>query len=480
MVLLRRAFKAPATLWAIAFGVLLAAPSVGAATLPPRLQQALDATDIPGTAVSVSVRDTSSGKILLDLNARAPRSPASTLKVLTTYAALDRLGPTYTWTTRAYATGPVSGGHLHGDLVLEGGGDPYLTAERWEHFARLVRDAGIRHVDGDVVIDRGLYAAQEADADDFDGHGLQTYNVLPDPLLVNLQSVEFHLVPRGAGRVGLSLDPQPANLVVDNSVRLLGGRCRTGLRGLHFGADSARPMRVSISGQLAARCAPIALRRVVMPAPEFAYGTFLTNFREAGGEVDGTLRLGTRPPDARVLVEYASLPLAEVIRLVNKYSINPMARMVFLSLALDAGGNPASTAAAETVAKDWLRERGIACPELVLDNGSGLSREARISADCMARILTDAWHNRYFTELAASLPLGGEDGTLRNRFLEHRGEGRVRLKTGHLNGVGAVAGWVTDQSGQLLSVVAIVNHPGAQYAGGQQVVDTVVRWALAQ
>ncbi|MBS0396380.1 MAG: D-alanyl-D-alanine carboxypeptidase, partial [Proteobacteria bacterium] len=142
-----------------------------AATLPPRLEQVLHSQGVPPAAVSIVIRDASTGQSVLELNAREPRSPASTLKVLTTFAALDQLGPGYHWTTRAWASGRIQDGHLEGDLVLEGGGDPYLTAERWWRFVRELRDTGLRRIDGDVVIDRSRYALQEADPDEFDGRG---------------------------------------------------------------------------------------------------------------------------------------------------------------------------------------------------------------------------------------------------------------------------------------------------------------------
>jgi len=443
--------------------------------LPPPVLQSLATQRIPPTALSIVVRDIGSGETLLAVNPAAARSPASTIKVLTTYAALDELGPNYVWQTRALATGPVVDGHVRGDLVLRGGGDPFMTTERWERFARELRFRGITHIDGDVVVDDTLFEAQTADPDDFDGKGYKTYNVLPDALLVNLQTVEFRLVPDKKG-IAVVMDPAPDNLRVINKIHALHTACRSGAHALQFTEESQT--QITIEGPLSVHCEGVSLRRAVLRGPEFAYGTFVTNFRDSGGTIAGHLRIGATPPSAHLLVSYESLTLAEIIRLINKFSNNPMARSLLLTLAAERGGAPGTLTKGAAAMADWMTRREITCPDLVLDNGSGLSRVAQISAECMTQVLTSAWKSRYFPEFAASLPLGGEDGTLKHRFSDTRGAARVRMKTGHLKDVAALAGWVTTASGRTLAVTVFVNHPGAEYGDGDKVIDAVVHWAL--
>jgi D-alanyl-D-alanine carboxypeptidase/D-alanyl-D-alanine-endopeptidase (penicillin-binding protein 4) len=452
-------------------GLVLAAPP-----LPARIAQAVHSQGFPVGAVSIVVQDSRSGETLLSLNPGEPRSPASTIKVLTTFAALSQLGPTYHWTTRAWTTAPVVDGRLAGDLVIEGGGDPFMSAERWWRFAQELRDRGLRQIDGDIVLDRSLYATQDVDPDDFDGRGYRTYNVLPDPLLVNLQAAEFRARAIG-GRAEVVIEPAPANLQLDNALHVSQGRCEGGAGTLSFTNVGDDPDHIAVGGHVSAGC-PGYARRVIMRAPEFAFGTFVTYWRELGGEFNGHLRLAPRPAGARPLAEYESLTLAEIIPLVNKHSSNAMARMLLLTMASERFGAPATVANGERALQAWLETQGLRFPELVLDNGSGLSRITRISAQSMARLLDVAWQSRYWPEIAASVPLGGQDGTLRHRFVDLGPEARIRMKTGHLEGVGAIAGWVTARSGRPLSVVVLINHPGAQYGGGEAVIDTVVRWAV--
>ena len=446
--------------------------------LPPRVFNALRAHRVPRSAVSFVVRDAASGEVLLEHNPEVPRSPASTMKVVSAYAALSLLGPNYTWTTRAWAAGPVSGGRLKGDLVLQGGGDPTLSIERWWRFVQELRNRGIEQIDGDILVDTTHFAPTDAEPDDFDGRGFKTYNVIPEALLVHEHAAEITVAP-GAGAARISVNPAPDNLRIVNKVRLSGSSCRSGGSMVRFGGPGDGPTQLTVAGHLSRRCGPARFERVIMKPVEFAYGTFVTLWRQSGGTFNGALRVGTKPPDARLLVEYDSLPLATAVYELLKYSSNPMTRTLILTLGAERYGTPATVQNGEQVVYDFLVGRGLIFPELVIDNGSGLSRISRIAAGSMAQLLQDAWRSPYSAEFQAGLPLGGRDGTLRNRFKEID-EGRVRMKTGTLNGVSALAGYVRSSTGRTLVVVSIVNTPGAQAGPGVAISDAVVRWALQQ
>ncbi|MFM7065569.1 MAG: D-alanyl-D-alanine carboxypeptidase/D-alanyl-D-alanine-endopeptidase [Gammaproteobacteria bacterium] len=446
--------------------------------LPPRIFNALRGQRVPRTAVSVVVRDTATGEVLLEHNADVARSPASTMKVVSAYAALSELGPNYTWTTRAWATGPVSGGRLRGDLVLQGGGDPTLSIERWWRFVQELRARGLESIEGDILVDNTHFALAEVEPNDFDGRGFKTYNVIPDALLVHEHAATITVAP-GADGARITVDPMPDNLRIVNRVRISRSHCRSGASMLRFGGPGDGATQLTVGGHLSRRCGPARFERVIMKPAEFAYGTFVTLWRQAGGKFEGRMRLESKPAGSRLLLEFGSLPLATAVYELLKHSSNPMTRTLILTLGAERYGTPATVQDGEQVVHDFLVDRGLVFPELVIDNGSGLSRITRISASSMAQMLMDAARSPYAAEFQAGLPLGGQDGTLRRRFTETE-EGRVRMKTGTLNGVSALAGYVRSSSGRLLSVVSIVNHPGAQSGPGIVVNDAVVRWALAQ
>jgi D-alanyl-D-alanine carboxypeptidase len=171
-----------------------------ALTVPVPVTEVIAAQRLPPSAVSFVILDADSGHLVLGQNPDTPRSPASTIKTLTTFAALDLLGPSFTWHTRASIRGELGDGTLDGDLILQGGGDPYMTLERWWGFAHALRARGLKTIHGDIVIDNTAFSLPPEDPGEFDGRPNRAYNVLPDALMVNFQSIEFRVVPDAAAR----------------------------------------------------------------------------------------------------------------------------------------------------------------------------------------------------------------------------------------------------------------------------------------
>ena len=439
----------------------------------------IESQHLAQSQVSYQVTDVDSGRVVLGHEASTLRAPGSTIKVVTTFAALDALGPDFKWQTHALATAPLERGVLHGDLYLQGGGDPYMTLDRWWRFARALRARGLRTIRGDIVIDDHAFAVPDENPGAFDGHPNRPYNVVPNALTVNFQTVEFRVAPDpDARKVFISTDPTPVNLRVDNRLRLARGRCAGRGDRLDFEVDDTRRDHVVLSGTLSARCPPREMIRALMRAPNFAYGTFVELWRELGGRITGGMRIGATPADARTLLDFDSLTLAEIVRLTNKYSNNLMARDLLLTLGEQRFGAPATIAKGIEAIDAWGQARGLALADTVLDNGSGLSRTARISASTMTAVLRAAYHSRYAPEFLVSLPLAGIDGTLRTRMQEAPA-GAVRMKTGTLDGVSAVAGYVTTTRGHTYVLVSFVNAPGADAGAGEVVHQALVDWILA-
>lgn len=461
-------------------GAALATGAV-ADELPAATRGYLTRENIPEASLGIVVRDVETGSDLLQVNPSTPRAPASTMKVLPTWAALDLLGPAYSWKTRAYADAPVVRGVLKGNLYLQGGGDPLLTIERWWRFVGDLRQAGLRSIEGDIVIDQSRFMPLSERPEDFDGKFWRTYNVLPDAMLVNWQSSDFTIRPSDDGQgIDLTIQPYPEGLVVENRVKLGSGRCVGRNNQVSYAIDAEKPDRVVASGRISSACGPQTQRLAIMDAAQYAWGTFVTLWRQQGGKFSGGMLRAPTPPAARLLLTHESEPLSEIVRVTNKYSSNMMARSLVLAVAAEMNGTPATTEAGERTIVDWLKTRGIVLPELVIGNGSGLSREARITPDGMAKLLVGAYESRFAPEFLTSLSLGGLDGTLQKRFRNVDDPSRVRMKTGTLKDVSSIAGYVTGKSGKVYAVVVFVNHPGAQNGVGETIHATIVDWVLRQ
>jgi D-alanyl-D-alanine carboxypeptidase/D-alanyl-D-alanine-endopeptidase (penicillin-binding protein 4) len=456
-------------------GLLLPLLASAQPRLPPEVQQALQRAKLPEEALSVVLEEAGSGRSLLAWQEQRPVNPASVSKLVTTFAALDRLGPAWTWRTPVWLLGEVRDGVLQGDLVLRGSGDPTLVLERLWLLLRRVQQLGVREIRGDVVLDRSAFALPDTDPGEFDGEPLRPYNVRPDALLLNFKSVTYGFVPEaGGGRVRVTQTPSLAGGEPDRSVPALPGPCsdwRTGLK-----ATFAPEVGARFSGGFPTACGELAWP-VADPAPR-SYNARLIEalWREMGGQLTGRVRDGAAPPDRAPSFEWNSPPLAEVVRDINKHSNNVMAQQLFLSLALHSGVSPVTWDSARGTLRTWLDARlgAPATAEVVLDNGAGLSREARLPPALLARLLQQAWGSPVMPELLASLPVSATDGTLRRAQIP---AGRAHLKTGSLRDVAGVAGYLLSDSGRRYVLVAIVHHPNAGAA--RPALDALVRWALA-
>jgi D-alanyl-D-alanine carboxypeptidase/D-alanyl-D-alanine-endopeptidase (penicillin-binding protein 4) len=197
---------------------------------------------------------------------------------------------------------------------------------------------------------------------------------------------------------------------------------------------------------------------------------------EAGGKLTGKVRAGSVPAGARLLMRVESEPLASLVRDMNKFSNNVMARHLFLALSAERQG-PGEARASERILREWLAARAIEAPGFAIENGAGLSRDDRITAGTLTALLRNAWTSPVMPEIAASMPIFATDGTLKSRRAGSAA-GQAHVKGGTLTGVQAVAGYVLDRSGRRWAVAMMVNHPKANAA--QPALDALIEWVHAQ
>jgi D-alanyl-D-alanine carboxypeptidase/D-alanyl-D-alanine-endopeptidase (penicillin-binding protein 4) len=522
---------------------------------------------------------------IISLNAKQAMNPASTMKLLTTFAALETLGPAYRWKTEAYLNGKLENGVLQGDLVFKGYGDPKLTVEQFWMWLRELRQRGLREIRGDIVLDHSFFETVRNDPAEFDNDPTRAYNVGTSALLINFNALHLHLIPDANATIAL-LEPDLAGYTLLNRI--------TTSANLDCNGEDAYKARLDghsivLEGSIPATCGEADDYFSLLPQDEYFFAVFSALWQELGGTLQGKLRVGTAPADRVPFAKYISPPLSEVIRDINKFSNNTMARQLFLTLgaaeiardatnasrsaggllstdskdsrddfsraqalsetSLPAGQEGGDTAGAElsvplpapvgvplpapaestpkvgnllsskldaelappvgaplltpvkgtppdtrplgglgagidppaanitlstAAMQQWLKTQQLQFPELVLENGAGLSRKERISALHLAELLQHAARSRYAAELKSSLPILGMDGTVKKRFRDSEIAGYAHLKTGSLEGVKSIAGYVQAHSGKQWIVVFIVNHPNAALA--QPAQDALIKW----
>lgn len=465
----------------------LGAPQARAQSLPPSVEALLTRAKVPREALAAVVVDATpalNGKTapLLSWHASSPMNPASVMKLVTTYAGLELLGPAYTWHTPVYLDGTVDNGVLRGNLIIQGKGDPKLVMERLWLLLRRVQGLGIKTITGDILLDRSAFSTSTQNPGDFDGESLRPYNVIPDALLVNYKAVVMTFVPNpNGGHVNISYDPPLANVQMQPSVPLAlepgGGPAGCGDYRAQLKPDFADPFRMTFKGSYPAACGE-KLWSVAYPDPvSYAPRAIAGLWQEMGGKLGGRVRDGLAAPGLKPLFEMESPPLAEVIRDINKYSNNLMAQQLFLTLSLQRPGGASNEASREVLRNWWLTRFGPQEPAPLLDNGSGLSRLERITPQALARLLQTAYASGAMPELMASLPISGVDGTLK-RSKSQVSQGWAHLKSGTLRDATALAGYVHAPGGRRLVVVGIINHPNAPAA--RPALEALVDWAVQQ
>lgn len=449
-----------------------------AAAAPATVDELLSRYQVPETSVGSYIAPINGTDAPTTINAGRAFNPASVIKLLPTLAALETLSPAFQWSTPVYASGALVDGRLVGDLYIQGGGDPYLTVESLWALLRNVRAQGVERISGDIVIDNGVFAPAPFDRAAFDGKPYRLYNGPAGGLMINFWAVRFTI---RAHQQGVTIDafPDSGRLEIVNEVRHSGAACSRARRRIGYRVQALeRRTRVTFTGTLSSRCPPVVMSRAVIPSDQYAAYVLPTLWRRAGGTLDGTVRHGRVADTARRLFAHPSRSLAEVVRATNKFSNNMMARHLLLTLGMRYRDRGIGVDDGRRALTDWLLAHDLALPKLNIVNGAGLARDTRISAAGLAGVLRAGFHSRYAPEFMAALPIAGQDGSLRRRDFKQHGDATVRLKTGLIDDVRALAGYVRQPGGRYYVVVLLVNHPGIHREVGSRLQDAIVRYVL--
>jgi len=421
-----------------------AAPS--AKELPQSLASILAEQGIPINTLSLVVT-------------RTLRQPASLAKLFTTFIALDYLGPGYQWHTEIFASDSILDGSTR-YLLFKGSGDPYLTKENLWFIVNELQNLGLESIEDGLYVDQSYFEANQSNSGDFDNDPLRPYNLMPSALLANFNMVDFTLVPNSAtGSVDISFNTLPTSVIFDNQMKLGKGHCPNFMDSVAFNeTQSNKVVTISVEGYFPEDCPKIEHELSLTNTNHYFHSIFSDFWHMSGGEFQGYIAEQEKKKNLeKPLLVYKSPPLTEIIRRTNKESNNFMSRQIFLTLGNHQQNKVATLEQSRMVVRSTLDKYGIDFEDQFIDNGSGLSRQNLVRAETLSQLLMKIYQHPLRAEFVSSLPISGIDGTIKKRFKKFPLKERMHLKTGTIDGVQGLAGYVQGLSGKEYIVVFMHN-----------------------
>ena len=445
--------------------------------LPPAVRRALVAAGVPADALAAVALPLDHWSRPWRYRDQVAMQPGSSMKVVTSVVALDRLGPNHRGYTELRSAAAVEAGVLQGDLVLKGGADPDLDVAQFWAMLMELRQRGVSTLAGDLIVDRTLFRPARIDQGllPFDETPEFDYNVIPDALMLAGNLLPLEIRSDSAG-VHVGVLPALEGLVITSRMALSARACKDW-------DEDWRPATVhqaggrttiELQGGFPANCTQRAGMQLI-DRLELAERLFRTLWQGLGGRWTGSAREAAAPEGTRLLVRRTSRAWGEVLRPMLKTSDNALTRLLYLQLGVPAMSAEPGATTTELAAREvrrWFAEHGIDDQGLVLDNGSGLSRSERITPRQLATLLAVAWRGPNASDLMMGLPVAGVDGTMRNRLKDSPATGWARLKTGTLRNVVALAGYIRDERGRQWAVAMMINHDNANRA--RPVLDALI------
>ena len=494
--------------------LLVLAPNTWASTnLPPHIESIIKKSNIPKEAISISVdrvtKQSGSQSFnfheVIHWQENQSMNPASTMKLLTSLAAMEVLGPQYRWKTDLFTNGKIQNGTLQGDLLIRGSGDPKLIPEEINKMLANLKSSGIKKIAGDLILDRSAYDSSVKETSFSDGEPSRAYNVAPDALLFAFNSFSFQFFPNIDNQlVVIKQTPRIANLKVDNQLSLVDAPCTNWRENISMAIQMQKNATwlASFQGEYPSSCGSATWNVVASDSDQFFLQSLIAAWEDMGGTwgKKPTIKSGQLSDLFRPVVTHFGVPLYESVRDINKLSNNVMARQVLLTIGLEKVQGPSNTTNGTKVVKSWLKKHQLDMPELVIENGSGLSRIERISPKHLNQVLLLGLNSSASDYFAESLPIAGVDGTMKHRLidkfrkyipkksdvqqLEKNTEGfpnAIRkygayIKTGSLMDVRSISGYVVSKTGQVYAITSMINHKNS--GSGRAIHDALMTWLL--
>ena len=444
--------------------------------LPAGINSIINKSGIPKNDISIYIKEAGNGgRELASLNASKTRTPASVIKVLSTYAAVLKLGFDYRWPTQFYTVGKLENGVLKGDLVVKGFGDPTLSTRDLKSIVANIKAKGIKKITGNIVIDRTYFNVGTKNNSGFDKNTYSPYNAMPDAMMFNERISTICVTPNKNDVRKKVID---GSYKIKNNLQRVNKPCkgRYSWPGFKIDNSSAIP-EVWLRGKISKKCGKRDICKVITKPYKSFYYALKDVLTKEGVKVSGSMRLHKVPSNANILFTHYSRSLEKIISKTAKKSNNLYARHLLLLLGAKIYGAPSTLAKGSKAIEYILRSKGaLGRGTLKIDNGSGLSRTSKLNAKLLAQMYDNAY-TRYGKRWMTTLSIAGVDGTIKRRFRGTVVRNRAWMKTGTLNRVKNIGGYVKSRSGRMYTVVILVNTKKGRWKASQ-LQNNIMKWLV--
>jgi len=424
------------------------------------------------------IKETESNRVVSAINIDKLLIPASVIKVYSAYAILLELGYDYRWSTNFYITGRFVNGTVYGDLIVKGYGDPTLKSSDIPKIVKALKKKGIKKINGDIIIDRSYFSVSKRDSSHFDQNIYSPYNAMPDAMMFNQHTSNFTLsVKNGKYRVNKLISGDSYR--VSNQIKTIRGSCVGKRANPSISVDHSKATPTLIlKGKLSNRCKKRYYKYIITkPYKEF-YNALKNEFSRVGISYRGQMRLKSVPLGAKRVYTHYSKSLESIIAVTAKKSNNLFARHLLLTLGARIYGAPSNlNKGRKAVERVLNRYHLLNYSKTCIDNGCGLSRESKITARSMSKVLDHAYKS-YGQRWLNILSIAGKDGTIRRRFAQSVVKNRAWMKTGTLNRVKNITGYLKSRDGTLYTVVILVNSKHSRWAGSA-LQNKIIKWLVS-
>lgn len=425
--------------------------------------------------VSIIVQKIGSNSYAASVNPNKAMTPASVVKIITTYSALEKLGPNYRWPTKFYTTGPVNKGKLKGNLVVQAFGNPDLISEDIPEMAAGIKAAGIKSIKGNIIIDQYFFRYNRRNWSLFDKNTYNPYNAMPAAMMFNHRATRIDISGNPAtNKVYIRPTFADSSFRIKNNLKVTNKSCRGRYAWPRYKTYNKKgKVTIEFKGNYSSKCPDREVYRVLtLPAYSF-FSALKKELKKIGVTFNGRLKFQKTKPGNKLIYTHLSRKLIDIVTKTNKQSNNLMARQIMLTLGGILYGGPATEKSGVRALKHILGKHNILDSKTKLSNGSGLSRTAKLTANSLNNLLQHAYKSDF--KWMETLPIMGTDGTLRRRLFKTSLKGKAWMKTGSLRNVRSITGYVRSKSGNTYTVTILINDRRSKWPGGK-LQDNIITW----